>query len=500
MTPVSAIAACFYVLSAPVRALLPGTATTRSELEVEAGARERVWQKLTNVEDMYYVGAFDVAGVKVKPIMDTGSFELVLFGKDCTGCKDSTGFLDRGHASEHLHITDLKSSQFYGSGATISNASFGSVAVYPDENDSSLYQYWGQAFWFATEVWMWIPITGSFAGIFGLGPPASAAVWAQKNQATVSYTASSTPDEVKTAGKVVHFEKYNKPWLTNLGIEIFSVCMKPGVGQPGYIILADVALPESEWVAVTKSGFWDVPVSEIRIGNLAVSEDCTALMDTGTSLIGLPEGFYYKVVDLVVKLSAQYGCDDLTNWPPFTFKIGDKYMKLPPSSYVIKYDPDTYNNDNDDSHAGETSILRRAMPQFEGAHEAFVRRTVDNATVLRNQGEKSKNQECAAGVFSFDAIATSSEECSFLFGLPFFRNYYVTHKIDGATGQAAAMSFSTFDANCTRRGDVEMVASEPTSSSVPLVVNPEKLRFPTMASRRGQALLDPDRVARGDVR
>merc|ERR1719265_2917482 len=120
---------------------------------------------------MTFTTSVSVSGEQVHPIMDTGSFDLVLFEHRCTGCSGDHTYFSRKKAGQDFVDMGVEARQCYGSGTTHSSAVRSGVSV--DGLQASR-----QMFWLAHDVLLNLNLGDSYGGIFGLGPPASSLAFA----------------------------------------------------------------------------------------------------------------------------------------------------------------------------------------------------------------------------------------------------------------------------------------------------------------------------------
>jgi len=434
---------------------------------------------ITNVDDLAFTGTLTVSGEDVHPIIDTGSFELVLFAKKCKGCSNTSKYFDYSNATSDYKETDLSATQSYGSGETHSTAVYANVKMTDSNNQVKVKK---QVFWLANEVDMDFDVSGDFSGVFGLGPPASALSFAVSDLSYVQDAIASMEgtdtqsagDLVDTLEQVVALENETYPWLYNADCKTFSVCIMPGFGQNGALILNDVVSSSQNWIP-TNGEFWQVPISAVSIGSASFSSDskCSAIIDSGTSLIGVPSDFMDTVSALIEELVNEKGCDDLSGWPTFAFSVGHHKMSLHPSSYVATYDMSSAEEPKSDnlvaSHLDAVKLLMPHLERFRAIHD-------------KKRDSASNHAVCAPALFAMDSTDGDSDGCLFLFGIPLFREYYTSFQAD-KDGQAESMMFSKADKNCVLNGNSSdfQVLHKPRS---PLVVDPKKIRFPTRALSR----------------
>lgn len=145
----------------------------------DSRARPRVRHAVENDQDMAFIATLVVSGQEVHPIVDTGSFELVLFEAGCDGCSDTRTYFNPRVADDTFKKLTVEGTENYGSGRTFSKASVGTLQV----RDGLKEHLHGDAqlFWLANQVDLNFEVGSEFGGIFGLGPPASAVDFAVAN-------------------------------------------------------------------------------------------------------------------------------------------------------------------------------------------------------------------------------------------------------------------------------------------------------------------------------
>lgn len=444
--------------------------------------------ELENVDDMMFTASVPTSGETVRPIMDTGSFELVLFEKNCRGCSDSSAYFDAGTSGNDYQDGKVEATQAYGSGQTISRAVTAS-AVMEDEVNNEI-QVKNQMFWLAAEVDMEFAVEDTVGGIFGLGPPASALTFAEDNlryeQERLKYRHEFFDSTLTGLKKVVQLERGTEPWLLGSRVSMFSLCVMPGFGANGVLVYNDIVPSSNRWVQ-TNGVFWQVPMMNISIGSLSynASSDCSAIMDSGTTLIGVPADFLKELTPMIEELIEKLGCDDLSAWPSFLFSLGNQTMSLHASSYLASYD--MYSLQESDEGMPDAKRSKRARRARRAAKhrmphlDRFLALHKRRLALAAGSSRTSRTSVCAPALFAMepDPYSGNGHECQFLFGLPIFREYYTTHK-PNSTGHAEAMLFSKADAECFLTSNTDLQARHQPRS--PLLVHADKIRFPDRKS------------------
>nr|P81498.2 RecName: Full=Gastricsin; AltName: Full=Pepsinogen C-1; Flags: Precursor [Suncus murinus]BAB11753.1 pepsinogen C [Suncus murinus] len=97
------------------------------------------------------------------------------------------------------------------------------------------------------------------------------------------------------------------------------------------------------WAPVTQELYWQIGVEEFLIGGQATGwcqQGCQAIVDTGTSLLTVPQQFMSALQQATGAQQDQYGqlavnCNSIQSLPTLTFIINGVQFPLPPSAYVL---------------------------------------------------------------------------------------------------------------------------------------------------------------------
>ncbi|CAD7000162.1 unnamed protein product [Ceratitis capitata] len=95
------------------------------------------------------------------------------------------------------------------------------------------------------------------------------------------------------------------------------------------------------YVPVVPQGYWQFFINSIVIGNNSVCNSCSAIADSGTSLLGVPTNTYIFVQNYVGALLNEYGeyvfdCLSTQNLPVVSFNIGGTVFTLDSRNYVVE--------------------------------------------------------------------------------------------------------------------------------------------------------------------
>ncbi|KRY66690.1 Lysosomal aspartic protease, partial [Trichinella pseudospiralis] len=97
------------------------------------------------------------------------------------------------------------------------------------------------------------------------------------------------------------------------------------------------------WVPLTKERYWEFEMKAITVGNEQVGcmDGCTAIADTGTSLIAGPKDEVQRLQEAIGAkplIMGQYyvNCDQVDSLPNVQLSIGGRVFDLKPEDYVLR--------------------------------------------------------------------------------------------------------------------------------------------------------------------
>jgi hypothetical protein len=314
--------------------------------------KERHEQTLKNFKDMQYSAVTVVGGQEMDGILDTGSFELLVFSQNCTTCGKVNLFYNGSESSEHeIHPENITTMHSYGSGDAWSTLAYDRVALGPLSVEK-------QYFWEVTAANLPIlNIHNSFQAIVGVGPIATAkkAAWDNVKALRVAENVAGVADNTRLEEEFGEEKDHaliltqQKPLLENLDCNIFSVCFRRGKGEPGSWVWNDddpSQDPKFTKVDVIGRVHWGVNLTTVGFSggkgdshlSLACGSDeqsCAAVVDSGTSVFAVPTEVANKAFDLLNGVE-NVSCEDISEFPNFVFELGGKTFSLPPESYIME--------------------------------------------------------------------------------------------------------------------------------------------------------------------
>jgi hypothetical protein len=434
-----------------------------------AGSEARK-QTLENYMDTQYTGTMRVGGKSLKVLFDTGSFELYVFSSECGVCGRRAHLYDfgSGKASRHRGKPPTGIASF-GSGTIFATEAVDEVQIEAMVNPR-------QSFWAVTDADMDILEEDTFQALLGLGPPSSALTFAEADAALVHDEFKQllhrrdylTREEIELVARYDGSLKHARrsiPIVKSFSINTFSACFLKPSRSAGYQIWRDDAFLKQPskfvHVPVTGEDYWSATMTDLSIGSRrdlgCTKTGCSAVLDTGTTLISAPPQAVRTIYSIVDAWVAKGGtCDDLSQLPDLEFNLGGTRLSLPPESYVGNME------------GSVPASLRAFMPR-RGLASSWSGRDFGGCTQL---------------IMEIDVKTESGP--LWILGMPFFRNYYISFyfKSDRAFMPVAkSMSFSIADENC-----------DPGSSPESLFSVDKLLRVPRPGPRPAHLRVNASRI------
>eukprot|EP00929_Paragymnodinium_shiwhaense_P058530 TRINITY_DN29308_c0_g1_i2.p1 TRINITY_DN29308_c0_g1~~TRINITY_DN29308_c0_g1_i2.p1 ORF type:complete len:511 (-),score=77.83 TRINITY_DN29308_c0_g1_i2:40-1572(-) len=434
--------------------------------------------------DAQYLANITVGGQILDGILDTGSFELMVFSTACETCGNSEAFYSKTASSTYL-AGSMSEVHVYGSGPLHANEGFEQVRVGPllAENLS---------FWEVDEARMDVLQYSSFEAIVGIGPPGAPQLEAleiakeDRQLANVAkrIVPSKSPSLKRYAQKSAQTAEYvatkNDSLLEQLNVTRFSVCLGQERGSDGYFVWNEPKTqPEPAGVSsmsVDANFSWGVKMPSAKLAGGSLSEEvslgceggCAALLDSGTSLLLMPKTAAEAIKKSIEDL--QPNCSDLDDaaslLPHLEFQLGEHSLTLPPQAYLgklIGVDLPRWRE-----------LLTGRVPLFCGLELLIM---VD------------------------DVGTTTQFGPMWIMGMPFFREYYTTFDLGeaGHSEPQRSIQVAKNDGDCTspwQQDEVALAVKDDTTSARHattarefLTVNASQLRLPRRGSIRSKQRL-----------
>lgn len=373
-------------------------------------------QEIFNHEDMLYTAPMTVGGQNINGILDTGSFELLVFENSCASCGSTESFYDSSESTTYERFpSTLAMMHSFGSGDTWSQLAWDNFAMGPMTVQ-------GQYFWDVQEADLPILETvGNFQAIVGVGPTSTTKNEYLKAAADAEIQKSYyVKANVPVPSDIVSETQYNQalaeqtPLLDRLGVSMFSVCLGRESGTNGVFVWNDAdprTMPSifTPLPAGAIDGHWSAVLADVRFEGgsgaaslaLACESGCGAVIDSGTSVLAVPPDVADRAIALINSIEG-LGCDDISAYPRLEFTLGGNSYVLPPEAYIFEV---------------EQEVQEPGESLFRWRHWV------------------APVPLCTLGMITMDM--TTSAGPLWIMGMPFFREYYTTfHLGDNETDRS----------------------------------------------------------------
>jgi len=357
----------------------------------------------------------------------------------------------------HLYRSGkMVSGQYYGSGETLSRDATDELIIGP--------YCVNQTFWEVTKANMPILYNAAFQGIIGVGPPETPAADAWNallrtagniTNATDNHTKVDESLLLQAADKLeVALEVTARPTLLrNLNVSMFSMCVSRTPGSDGFFIWNDnTALKKPllfAEVPVVGTHTWSVELKSVRLKGLQESEGsknvaeqigckegCSAIIDSGTSLLAVPSFIIERLQDMMEKLDSD--CSNIHELPSLVFNMGDGTFTLPPDAYVAEVVGqlpnylEGYTTINDTKNGLKVRSVVNHTVDSE-ADESQEEKADSELDPLDSLGLRSSRSRCQ--LLLMESYASTKYGPLWILGIPFFRRYYTTFRIGESHSQ-----------------------------------------------------------------
>eukprot|EP00448_Togula_jolla_P010667 CAMPEP_0170603442 /NCGR_PEP_ID=MMETSP0224-20130122/18914_1 /TAXON_ID=285029 /ORGANISM="Togula jolla, Strain CCCM 725" /LENGTH=474 /DNA_ID=CAMNT_0010928323 /DNA_START=61 /DNA_END=1485 /DNA_ORIENTATION=- len=365
---------------------------------------QRFSQVMNNFGDLQYTATIEVGGQQLEGVLDTGSFELLVFSSRCGSCEGAHGFYnDSASALYRRHPANLTTKHSFGSGDTWSELAYDEVDIGPLKVEQ-------QYFWEVTDAALPILKSDRFQAIVGVGPPATLKreswtmmVTSEAEELAYEAMGGASPSEYSERTQFAWIMGQQQTLLDRLHVNTFSVCLRRGAGEPGQFVWRDTDPREQpeKFTAIPVAGaaHWGAQLQSMKLEGgsdgtaltLACEQGCGAVVDSGTSLIVVPTDVGRMAQEVINELP-NANCSDLSSFPNLNFVLGGVQFSLPPEAYIM---------------------------QIEGELPPGPMRWA-----ARRLGYSTTVHDCELAVMTMDVESQLGP--MFILGMPFFREFYTT--------------------------------------------------------------------------
>lgn len=383
---------------------------TASELRTRprlAGSRA-YRQELRNLDDAAYVAEIQVGQQNFDAILDSGSFELVIFTRDCAGCGMAGHQGYDPKRSQTFAKGRLVQELSYGSGDALCSNAFDRLDIGPEENGLHVER---QPIWLVEKAQMEILENSRFQAILGIGPPTAVKQQAKNDleylqsldnklkdwNVTVPASIKSHMKSKKTADFLLGNLDDNVP--ENLQLQFLSICLRAASGSKGVAVWHD-ADPRHrspfKRLAVIGKITWGLSLKNVHLVSkgqripIACADGCGAVLDTGTSLITAPSDAVKKMGQVLQALGAN--CLQEHSLPHLEFQLGGETLSLPPAAFI-----------------GFVKGIMPAPWRLRFHQEPFI-----------------QVEDCELLMMDTGKMTSTEHGPLWIIGMPFFRHFYTT--------------------------------------------------------------------------
>eukprot|EP00421_Protoceratium_reticulatum_P021193 CAMPEP_0168394984 /NCGR_PEP_ID=MMETSP0228-20121227/19813_1 /TAXON_ID=133427 /ORGANISM="Protoceratium reticulatum, Strain CCCM 535 (=CCMP 1889)" /LENGTH=481 /DNA_ID=CAMNT_0008408409 /DNA_START=49 /DNA_END=1494 /DNA_ORIENTATION=+ len=438
---------------------VPAAAVRADSRHYSCSPPEAYRQAMANFFDLQYHAEISIGGQMVQGIIDTGSFDLVAFSKTCTTCGIAPAYDEKISSSYVRGIRNQ--THVYGSGRCVTVDGKDSVQL-------GCYNTPSLDLWLAMDCKMPLLVEASFNAIVGVGPPGQAEFTARarldqiaKVEEQFKASGEGMPPEINELRAHVLEEiedaKVKKTMLQTFGMKTFSTCFGRMPGSAGYMVWNDINradMPGVKKIKVVGNITWGVflegiafhrPGDQTNRISVGCETGCGAILDTGTSLLGVPTTVYKSIYEAIQTHDWAEDCSDLSRFPDLVLKAGGADLRFPPTSYIGAIEPKKLTDES----------------------QRFLR--VDS--VGRNGGTP-----CQLLLMDLGEQKTQFGPM-FILGMPLFREYYTTFDLGAGRGDRSIL-LAPADDNCEpqignapkmirRREEIGMRTVDPAKVRVP---------------------------------
>lgn len=259
-------------------------------------------QKMYNFQNTQYSSDFKIGPTKIRGILDTGSFEILVLSERCETCSKTP----YDHTQSQTYVKDGEIVQHvFGSGPTVSMKGYETVTVGPMAASN-------QTFYEIVKHGIQVLETASFTAIVGIGAGQGGS---------------------------------ERSLLQAYNVSVFSVCLERAPNAPGWLTWGG-DVPEQDlkdktvMLEVKGQHHWAVSMTTFQPAGVEVNgqrlcaNGCAAILDSGTSLIAAPSQALMALSQQLPEIKED--CSNLADLPSINLVLDGYELVLPPEAYVMR--------------------------------------------------------------------------------------------------------------------------------------------------------------------
>lgn len=299
-----AAAPCYHGASLTQRRHLRGQTFKNDEFPLP------VQLKLANHWGVQYVAPVSIGGQTLQAVYDTGSFEVMAVSSQCASCKTKMARYDNRSSATFWAGDYPAENHIFAGGEITARQDFETVRI------GSPLKVEKMAFWqvLDTDMKVWTQDKASFSAIVGLGHSPVVPMAHDDAQDSLLHRANS---------------------------QSFSLCLERGPANPGWLTInpsVDTSSANFRAVPVIGKTHWAVQLTGASFEQSAMHctgpDSCVAIVDSGTSMIGVPPFAIGMVRGIANKV--KFDCSNLRELPDLSLELAGQTFVMPPSAYVIR--------------------------------------------------------------------------------------------------------------------------------------------------------------------
>ncbi|XP_072722066.1 pepsin A-like [Ciconia boyciana] len=127
--------------------------------------------------------------------------------------------------------------------------------------------------------------------------------------------------------------------------DLFSVYLSKNEQSGSFVLFGAIdpyyTINGISWIPLSAETYWQITMDSVSVSgeHVACSLGCQAIVDTGTSLLAVPNRALSAILNaLGANSNGEISCKDVSTLPDVVFHINGKAFPVPPSAYVIDMD------------------------------------------------------------------------------------------------------------------------------------------------------------------
>lgn len=321
----------------PVATVAIGTAE-----DLRHSQSKRLWSKdesyvltLENHKGVQYFAPITLNKQKLAAVYDTGSFEIMAMSNMCSACQIPSNLFKYDNTTSETFTKGDNAiiDHYFAGGLVVAKQDFETVHIGDFGKDFAVKD---MPFWQVvhTNMGVWMNKKAQFTAIVGLGHRTSV---------------PGTPEGERKVDSL----------LERTGTDRFAICLQKGRSNPGFITFnphldlpppalvnaaSESSTPSSMFrrIPVIGKSHWAVELNEVSHLNGKDTDRrchdgtaCVAIIDSGTSLIGVPPMAVPMVMSIIKEIKQD--CSNLDDMQDLVFTLGGQRFAMPPAAYVVQF-------------------------------------------------------------------------------------------------------------------------------------------------------------------